>query len=451
MNPHRPRRARRLPGALRLVARALPAWLLGLLLVPRLDPGSTSPWDAPMGYGHALWFGAHALLRLAETYETVDPVSGMVFPLSGVGAALGTVMGLGSWFGWQILLIGVDAVAVTWLVQRAFGLLSGGPLDDGRRADGGAVCLVALAATALLSPVRAALVQGSPDPLCLALVVSALPPAAPPGCPDAELPGRSRAEPLRRPRAEFLRRSRAWAAARLGVAAAVWLWPLVLGVPPAVARVVRRRAHRGGQRALDPAERLGAVALACFALLTACGFLVLPWDSTDFWAMLARGRIGGALLDPSCGGALGTAGRILGAAAGLVACALAAGRLRRRDPVLALAWTLTGLVLAVPGHWAGQGLPALAAGVCAAATLRARSSAGTPACAAVLCWAGWIALWPLGPAAGAVGALPGPLLGLAAVATGALTARRGAGPRPGAPPRRSLRGRRVSAGGRIVQ
>ena len=150
MSPHRPRRVRRLPGALRLVVRALPAWLLGLLLVPRLGHGSTSPWDAPMGYGHALWFGAHALLRFAETYETVDPVSGMVFPLTGVGAALGTVMGLGSWFGWQILLIGVDAVAVTWLVQRAFGLLSGGPFDDGRRADGGAVCLVALAATALL-------------------------------------------------------------------------------------------------------------------------------------------------------------------------------------------------------------------------------------------------------------------------------------------------------------
>lgn len=443
MSPHRPRRVRRLPGALRLVVRALPAWLLGLLLVPRLGHGSTSPWDAPMGYGHALWFGAHALLRFAETYETVDPVSGMVFPLTGVGAALGTVMGLGSWFGWQILLIGVDAVAVTWLVQRAFGLLSGGPFDDGRRADGGAVCLVALAATALLSPVRTALVQGSPDPLCLALVVSALQPAVP--------RGRSDAEPSGRPRTELLRSSRAWAAARLGVAAAVWLWPLVLGVPPTVARVVRRRAHRGGQWALAPAERLGAVSLACFALLTACGFLILPWDSTDFWAMLVRGRIGGALLDPSCGGALGTAGRILGVTAGLVACALAADRLRRRDPVMALAWTLAGLVLAVPGHWAGQGLPALAAGVCAAAALRARSSAGTPACAAVLCWAGWIALWPLGPDAGAVGALLGPLLGLAAVATGAFTVRRGAGPRPGAPPRRSLRGRRVSAGGRIVQ
>ncbi|WP_316668833.1 hypothetical protein [uncultured Propionibacterium sp.] len=68
-----------------------------------------------MDYGHALWFGAHALLRFAETYESLDPVSGTVFPLSGVGAALGTLMGLGSWFAWQILLVGVNAAALTWL------------------------------------------------------------------------------------------------------------------------------------------------------------------------------------------------------------------------------------------------------------------------------------------------------------------------------------------------
>lgn len=402
----------RAAGVLRLLLTALPAWLVGVVLVPRTGGGTADPWDAPMGYGHALWSGAHALLRFAESYETPDPASGMVFPLSAVGAALGTVMGLGSWFAWQLLLLGVNACALVWLVRRLAGLLGG------REPGAWAVSLLAAASAAALAPARAAMSQGSPDLLGLALALSAFP-----------VPGV-------RPSA----RGRSWAGARLGLAAAVWLWPLVLLVPLVGARLARRRARRGGQRALGPLDLLGLSAVAWFVLLTLCALLVLPWDSTDFWVLLVTGGTGGAHLDPGLGHKAGLVGCLLAVLAGVVALALGAGCLRRRERPVALAWTLTGISLALPGHWAGQGVLAPVVAACAAAALASRPAAGPaappagsstarprgvrPALVLVATWACWVCLWPADlpgvPAVRAVGAL----LGALALAEGVLEAGR---------------------------
>ncbi|MFZ2624846.1 MAG: hypothetical protein WAX29_06345, partial [Propionibacterium sp.] len=145
----------------RAAASALPAWVLALVLAPRLAPGGTaSPWDPAMPHARAMWFTAHQLVGFEQVYLGTDPASGMIFPLSSVGAGLTSVMAFGSWFGWQLVFLAVTAGSLSWLLARCAGL------------SGWRLALGSAAVMALTAPARAAVGQGTLDLLMVVLVVA---------------------------------------------------------------------------------------------------------------------------------------------------------------------------------------------------------------------------------------------------------------------------------------
>lgn len=391
--PAVPRHARGRRRALRMAraaASALPAWVLALVLAPRLAPGGTaSPWDPAMPHARAMWFTAHQLVGFEQVYLGTDPASGMIFPLSSVGAGLTSVMAFGSWFGWQLVFLAVTAGSLSWLLARCAGL------------SGWRLALGSAAVMALTAPARAAVGQGTLDLLMVVLVVAGVWPRR----------RRSRrSEPV------------------LGVAAAVWLGPLV-----ALAAMIgagRRRAagtddvawrRRGGLR------HTGLVALAVALLVTLCALLVLPWATNDFWWLVRRGAAGVPTgLDPSLGARAGLAGWLAGGVAGVLGTVLAVRHLRAGRTAHALSWLCLVMVVSVPAQFAGQGVPALVTGLLALRLAMPRLER-----AALLVWAGWTCLVPLdlvgshwaagGPLQLAV-VWAGPLLGCLAIGVGSARA-----------------------------
>lgn len=376
--------AHKLARVLRLVARAwtgVPAWLVALLIAPHVVPGGTSnPWDPAMPYARAMWFTGHQLVGFQQIYLSPDPASGMIFPVSSVGAGLSSVMALGSWFGWQLVFLALAAGSLTWLVARCAGL------------SGWRLALASAVIMAATAPTRVCIGQGTLDLLMLALVVAGVWPR---------------------------RTTRRHPALGLGAAASVWLGPLLA----VLAMIGCWRRGKGRHRASIPGEpvaRSGLVALAAALLLTVCALLALPWATNDFWWLARRGAAGVPTgLNPSLGARAGVAGWLVGGLAGLVGLAMAVAYLRTKRTAQALGWLCLVMVVSVPAQFAGQGSPALVTGLLA---LRL----GFPRLqrVALLVWSGWTCLVPLDmlgrhwtPPGGVALALTwvGPLLGLLAL------------------------------------
>ena len=309
-----------------------------------------------MPYARAMWFSGHQIVSFQQIYLSPDPSSAMLFPLSSVGAGAATVMSLGSWFGWQLLFLALSAGALTWLVHRCAGL------------SGWKLTLVSALVMAGTAPARVAVGQGTLDLLMVCLLVAGLWPRRP-------ATGRG--------------------AVAVGLAAAVWIGPLVAivaliagGLPRGWRRLVR--LVRAPQQRFQAAYR-GLVALGVALFITLCALFALPWATNDYWWLIRRGAAGvGTGLDPSLGARAGLAGWILGgllAMGGLLSAAVQvrAGRIRA-----ALVYVCLAMAIGLPAQFAGQGAVALVV-----ALVLVRTKLAWPQRAAVAAWAGWTCLVPV--------------------------------------------------------
>lgn len=336
----------------------VPAWVVAVLTAPYLAPGGTAdPWNPVMPHARAMWFTAHQLVGFQTIFLTPDPSSGMIFPLSAVGAGIGSVMAIGGWFGWQLIFLVITASSVCWLVARSTGLRAW------------RLAMAAALAMVVIAPARAAAGQGTLDMLMIALVMWGMLPS-----------GRGSRKP----------------AVALGLAGSIWIGPLVgvavlliaglvprswlpaLGVKksnpedaesnpggtPATMEGLSAWRHRRRDPLLRAPGQRGMVALGTALLFTSCGLLAIPWATNDFWWLFRRGAaVVPTALNPSLGSVAGSTGWVIGGLLGIAGLAISATAVRAQRHTEALVWTCLALAVGVPGHFAGQGAPALVAGL----------------------------------------------------------------------------------------
>lgn len=409
---------------------ALPALVVAIMLVGSgqggvshngLGPGGADPgvatrvWDPQMPSARAIWFGAQRLVELDSVYRITEPGAPGGFPLTITALVFAAPMSVGGWFLWQLVFLTASVIALCWLVKRAF-----------PRLNAAATGLGTAALVIVCAPVRAALSAGSVDIVLIALMVSGLWPRGSPTALDRSAAPQDLATRRTMRGLGFLSSHRhvdtgpgtneaqqtiavPGPAIRLGLAGALGLGPIVAIAPLLL-------AGGDGAGSVTHSVRRGTVAGFVVILLNGCAFLVAPWNGTDFWRMLLTGtmtRWPG--LDPSLGARIGLVGWLVGAAALLVALAVARCWARRGDLPAVVIAVCAGLSIGVPGHWAGAAVPAVVAGLLALVAGGGRWRFVVAAWSLWTCLApidlfagshpGLVALWSWGSIVGALGAV----------------------------------------------